>query len=46
MPWEIARGFDGSAKISNEFINKNELILDDINFSLTLNNEIVQRKFI
>ena len=41
-PWEIAKGFDGSAKISNEFINKNELILDDIDFSLRLNNEIVQ----
>ena len=42
-PWEIAKGFDGSAKISNEFIKKNELILDDIDFSLSLNNKIVQK---
>ena len=42
MPWEIAKGFDGSAKISNVFIKKNDLILNNIDFSLKLNNEIVQ----
>ncbi len=42
MPWEIAKGFDGSAKISNEFIKKNDLILNNIDFSLKLNKKIVQ----
>ena len=41
-PWEIAKGFDGSAKISNEFIKKNDLILNNIDFSLKLNKKIVQ----
>ncbi|MDR0830435.1 MAG: fumarylacetoacetate hydrolase family protein [Prevotellaceae bacterium] len=41
-PWEISKGFDGSAVLSEfidleNFINKNE-----INFSLKKNNEIVQ----
>ena len=43
LPWERAKGFDGSAQISNEFINKELLILNDINFSLSLNNSIMQR---
>ena len=42
LPWERAKGFDGSAQISNEFINKKLLILNDINFSLSLNNSIMQ----
>lgn len=42
LPWERAKGFDGSAQISNEFINKELLILNDINFSLSLNNYIMQ----
>ena len=42
LPWERAKGFDGSAQISNEFINKELLILNDINFSLSLNNSIMQ----
>jgi 2-keto-4-pentenoate hydratase/2-oxohepta-3-ene-1,7-dioic acid hydratase in catechol pathway len=42
LPWEKAKGFDGSAQISNEFINKELLILNDINFSLSLNNCIMQ----
>ena len=42
MPWEISKGFDGSAKISNEFIKKNDLILNNIDFSLKLNKKIVQ----
>ena len=42
MPWEKAKGFDGSAQISNTFINKNKLDLKDINFKLKLNNKIVQ----
>ena len=42
LPWERAKGFDGSAQVSNEFINKKLLILNDINFSLSLNNSIMQ----
>ena len=42
LPWEKAKGFDGSAQISNTFINKNKLDLKDINFKLKLNNKIVQ----
>ena len=42
LPWEKAKGFDGSAQISNRFIDKNELDLEDINFKLKLNNKIVQ----
>ncbi len=42
LPWERAKGFDGSAQISNEFINKELLMLNDINFSLSLNNSIMQ----
>ena len=43
LPWEKAKGFDGSAQISNEFINKNSLKLEDINFSLNLNNSLMQK---
>lgn len=42
LPWEKAKGFDGSAVISRNFINKNELNLDNINFSLQKNKEVVQ----
>ena len=43
LPWEKAKGFDGSAQISNEFINKKSLKLEDINFSLNLNNYLMQK---
>ena len=43
LPWEKAKGFDGSAQISNEFINKKSLKLEDINFSLNLNNSLMQK---
>jgi 2-keto-4-pentenoate hydratase/2-oxohepta-3-ene-1,7-dioic acid hydratase in catechol pathway len=43
LPWEKAKGFDGSAQISNEFINKKTLNLEDINFSLNLNNSLMQK---
>jgi len=42
LPWEIAKGFDGSAQISSNFINKKELKLNNINFSLKKNNHVVQ----
>ena len=38
LPWEIAKGFDGSAQISNIFFNKKEMVLNNINFSLKNNN--------
>ena len=43
LPWEKAKGFDGSAQISNEFINKKSLKLEDVNFTLNLNNSLMQK---
>ena len=42
LPWEKAKGFDGSAFVSREFINKDELDLNKIDFSLKNNNDFVQ----
>ncbi|MBE51051.1 MAG: 2-hydroxyhepta-2,4-diene-1,7-dioate isomerase [Flavobacteriales bacterium] len=42
-PWEISKGFDGSAQISNKFIDKSEIDLQNLNFSLKKNNELVQK---
>jgi len=42
FPWEKAKGFDGSAQISRTFIDKSDLELDNINFSLEKNGEQVQ----
>jgi 2-keto-4-pentenoate hydratase/2-oxohepta-3-ene-1,7-dioic acid hydratase in catechol pathway len=42
LPWEKAKGFDGSAFVSREFINKNNLNLHNIDFSLKNNNKFVQ----
>jgi 2-keto-4-pentenoate hydratase/2-oxohepta-3-ene-1,7-dioic acid hydratase in catechol pathway len=43
LPWEIAKGFDQSAPISNEFIPKEEFgDVDNINFRLDINGETVQ----
>jgi len=42
LPWEKAKGFDGSAQISRNFIDKAELALNDITFSLEKNGEQVQ----
>ncbi|MDC0204299.1 fumarylacetoacetate hydrolase family protein [Flavobacteriales bacterium] len=43
LPWEKAKGFDGSAQISRTFLNKSDLELSDIKFSLLKNNEEVQK---
>ena len=43
LPWEKAKGFDGSAVISRKYLDKKELELADLNFSLKKNGEIVQR---
>lgn len=43
-PWEKAKGFDGSAVISNHFISINEFEnLNNISFSLKKNSELVQQ---
>ncbi len=42
LPWEKAKGFDGSAQISRTFINKSDLDLNNITFSLQKNDEQVQ----
>ena len=42
LPWEKAKGFDGSAVISRTFLDKENLNLNDINFSLKKNGSIVQ----
>ena len=41
-PWEIAKGFDNSAPISN-FINIGDRDVNNIKFSTVLNGEVVQR---
>lgn len=42
LPWELAKGFDGSAPLGNEFIRIDELNMDNIEFSLKKNDQIVQ----
>ena len=42
LPWEKAKGFDGSAQISHNFIEKKRLNLTCISFSLKQNGTIVQ----
>jgi len=41
LPWELAKGFDGSAVVS-DFVSKDNYDLQNLNFSLTKNNEKVQ----
>jgi len=41
-PWEIAKSFEGSAPISKEFLNKEKLNLENIEFRLKQNGKIVQ----
>lgn len=42
LPWELAKGFDGSAPIGG-FISTENLNLDNISFSLSKNGETVQQ---
>ncbi len=42
LPWEKAKGFDGSAVVSKKFININDITLDDLNFTLKKNETVVQ----
>ena len=41
LPWELAKGFDGSAVVS-DFVSKDNYDLSNLNFSLIKNNEKVQ----
>jgi len=44
LPWDIAKGFNGSAPISDKFIPIDDFKnLADINFSLKVNDEIKQQ---
>ena len=42
-PWEIAKGFEGSAPISAHFIPKTELNLSKLEFSFFQNGTLVQK---
>ena len=41
LPWDLAKGFNGSAPISN-FISKSTFNVQDLNFSFKLNSTLVQ----
>ena len=44
LPWDIAKGFNGSAPISDKFIPASDFKdLKDINFSLSINGELRQQ---
>ncbi len=43
LPWEKSKSFDGSAAISNQFLHKNDFNLQNLNFHLKKNGNIVQR---
>lgn len=43
LPWEKAKAFDTSALISRTFLDKNNFDLNNLNFSLTKNEETVQK---
>jgi 2-keto-4-pentenoate hydratase/2-oxohepta-3-ene-1,7-dioic acid hydratase in catechol pathway len=42
LPWEKAKGFDGSAVISRNYLDKQNIDLSDLNFSLKKNTTLVQ----
>ena len=41
LPWELAKGFDGSAVLS-DFVSKENYDLQNLNFSLAKNQQLVQ----
>jgi len=44
LPWDIAKGFNGSAPLSDKFISVNDFgDLKNINFSLKINGELKQQ---
>lgn len=42
LPWEKAKGFDGATLIGKTWFDKTEFDLNDLNFSLSKNDQIVQ----
>jgi 2-keto-4-pentenoate hydratase/2-oxohepta-3-ene-1,7-dioic acid hydratase in catechol pathway len=42
LPWEIAKGFNGSAPVS-DFVSKNNFNLSKLNFELNINGELRQK---
>lgn len=42
LPWDLAKGFNGSAPIS-QFVDKSKFDLSNINFHLTVNEELKQK---
>lgn len=43
LPWEKAKAFDYSAPISATFIKKEDLILNNIDFTLSINDKVIQQ---
>lgn len=44
LPWDIAKGFNGSAPVSEKFLSVSSFSdLKDINFSLSVNDEVRQQ---
>jgi 2-keto-4-pentenoate hydratase/2-oxohepta-3-ene-1,7-dioic acid hydratase in catechol pathway len=43
LPWEIAKSFEHAAPLGETFIDKNELLLNNIDFSLEINGKTVQQ---
>lgn len=44
LPWDIAKGFNGSAPVSDKFLPVNDMKdLNNINFSLKINGELKQQ---
>ncbi len=41
LPWEKSKGFDGSA-LTGKWLNKDDFQLDNLNFHLKKNNQIIQ----
>ena len=42
-PWEMAKAFEHSAPLSEHFIDKSKLSIENLNFTLYKNGELVQR---
>lgn len=45
LPWEIAKAFDNSAPISNQWINVADVSLSDLSFQFFQNGELKQHGF-
>ncbi len=42
LPWDLAKGFNGSAPVS-KFVDKGDFDLSDLDFRLELNDQVVQQ---